>query len=258
MTPPLKLATAAGGTYKGWTWASLTGAAGAAARGALGAFVLPGAASFPRPTAPLKLYAFEGCPFCQRVREAFSLLDLEYQHRPCPKGGRLWRPEAARLIEGVKGPGARPQFPVLVDGGQTILESADIVRHVFDKYGPGADKVPASLRSAALVGLGCGLSRVVRAGHGVHARPTKATAATKELRLYGYEPSPFVRLVREVLDELEIPYVSATAARGSVRRAELEAKYGSVQFPCLEDPNTGVAMYESDQIIKYLEATYGA
>ena len=256
--PPLKLATAAGGTYKGWSWASVSGAAGTAVRGALGAYVLHGAATFPRPAQTLELFAFEGCPFCQRVREAFTLLDLPYQHKPCPKGGRLWRPEGGRLVEGVRGPGASPQFPILLDGGTTMLESGTIVSHLFEKYGPGAGSVPYSLRSDVLVGLGCGLSRAVRAGKGVHARPTKATTTMQPLVLWGYEPSPFVRLVREVADELELPVLVNSAARGSVRRPELVARWGSAQFPCLEDPNSGVAMYESAAIVEYLETTYGA
>jgi hypothetical protein len=42
-----------------------------------------------------------------------------------------------------------------------------------------------------------------------------------------------------------------------------EAETGSVlwlrmQVPYLEDPNTGTAMFESTEIIKYLEDTYAA
>ena len=31
----------------------------------------------PRPAKPLELYEFEACPFCRKVREALSVLDLE-------------------------------------------------------------------------------------------------------------------------------------------------------------------------------------
>ena len=30
-----------------------------------------------RPEKPLELYEFEGCPFCRKVREALSVLDLD-------------------------------------------------------------------------------------------------------------------------------------------------------------------------------------
>src|SRR5439155_370680 len=42
------------------------------------------------------------------------------------------------------------------------------------------------------------------------------------------------------------------------RRAELVKRGGKMQAPYLVDPNTGTEMYESDDIIAYLNATYGA
>jgi len=250
----------AGGTYKGWSAGAALNALASTARGALGAFVLPGADAFPRPAARLVLYAFEGCPFCQKVREGMSLLDLDYLHRPCPKGGTVWRPAAAGLVEAARGPGARPQFPLLVDGGRTILESSAILEHLFNAYGPGWGAAPARLRVGLLATTGTALSRLVRPGRGVTAVPTKVTAEMEPLHLWGYEPSPFVRLAREAADELEVPYVSETAARGSARRPAMVAKWGGAgkaQFPYLEDPNTGVAMYESAAIVRYLKETYG-
>jgi hypothetical protein len=49
-----------------------------------------------RPARPLELFDFEGCPFCRLVREALSMLDLDAQIYPCPRGGTRFRPEAAR------------------------------------------------------------------------------------------------------------------------------------------------------------------
>ena len=40
------------------------------------------------------------------------------------------------------------------------------------------------------------------------------------------------------------------------RRAQLLARWGRVQLPYLEDPNTGAAMFESADIITYLEQHY--
>ena len=63
----------------------LTGAGGLSVRG-MG----------PRPEQRLILYDFEACPFCRKVRELLSDLDLEVEVRPCPKGGRRFRLEVGR------------------------------------------------------------------------------------------------------------------------------------------------------------------
>lgn len=41
-----------------------------------------------QPDKPLKLYEFEGSPFSRRVREVLTLLNLDVEIYPCPKGGR--------------------------------------------------------------------------------------------------------------------------------------------------------------------------
>ena len=33
----------------------------------------------------LQLYDMEGCPFCRKVREVLSMLELDYEVYPCPK-----------------------------------------------------------------------------------------------------------------------------------------------------------------------------
>jgi len=46
---------------------------------------------------------------------------------------------------------------------------------------------------------------------------------------------------------------------GTIRhRAWLAEHTGRVQLPYLIDPNTGTAMYESADIVAYLDATYSA
>ena len=47
-------------------------------------------------------------------------------------------------------------------------------------------------------------------------------------------------------------------ARGSPRRTALQRRAGTFQVPYLEDPNTGVAMFESAEIVAYLRASYQA
>ena len=98
--------------------------------------------SFKRPEKPLKLYEFEGCPFCRKVREAIVWLDLDPIVYPCPQGGKRYR-------EFVKETGGKAQFPYLIDEntGTKMYESDDIIEYLYENYGPGKDKVP-SLRSA--------------------------------------------------------------------------------------------------------------
>ena len=50
-----------------------------------------------RPARPLELYDFEGCPYCRKVREALSMLDLDAIVYPCPKGATMHRAAVERL-----------------------------------------------------------------------------------------------------------------------------------------------------------------
>lgn len=56
----------------------------------------------PRPAERLELYDMEGCPFCRKVREAISMLDLEVLVKPCPKAARDFatrRSESAERLD---------------------------------------------------------------------------------------------------------------------------------------------------------------
>jgi glutathione S-transferase len=76
------------------------------------------------------------------------------------------------------------------------------------------------------------------------------------LELYSYEGSPLCRLVREALTELELPYYLHNVAKGSPRREALVTRAGKMLTPYLVDPNTGVAMFDSADIISYLRESY--
>lgn len=80
--------------------------------------------------------------------------------------------------------------------------------------------------------------------------------ATEPLVLWGYEGSPFVRPVRETLCSLGLSHVMVNCGRGSANRDKLFQKTGRFQVPYLEDPNTGIEMFESSDIVKYLLDTY--
>lgn len=85
--------------------------------------------------------------------------------------------------------GGKSQFPYMVDPntGKEMYESAEIIKYLFDKYGPGAAQVPLALRSGPLILLAAAISLLVRGGKGAAYRPSKVTAATKPLEFWGYE-----------------------------------------------------------------------
>jgi len=201
----------------------------------------------PRPEKTLELYEFENCPFCRKVREALSILDLEADVRPCPKGGERFRPEVVRR-------GGKAQFPYLVDpnAGIEMYESDAIVRHLFARYGDG--RVPAPLAIPVLRDVTSVLAGLPRIGHGSHARPSRPPEVP--LELYSFEASPFSRLVRETLCALEIPYRLHNVAKGSPSRAAFRARSGRMMVPWLVDPNAGVEMFESADVVRFLEERY--
>ena len=201
-----------------------------------------------RPAQPLLVYDFESCPFCRKAREALSILDLPVEVRPCPKRGRRFRDE---LVERA----GKEQFPYLVDPnrGEELYESDDIVDYLFTHYGnraaPGHLKGPLPLLTGSLASL-------VRMQAGTFAEPSHAPA--EPLALWSFEASPFCRLVREKLCVLELPYRLHNVAKGSAARKNLLERAGKIQVPYLEDPNTGAHLFESADILRYLQENYAA
>jgi glutathione S-transferase len=201
------------------------------------------------PAKLLELYEFEACPFCRKVREALTVLDLEVMIYPCPKGGTRFR-------DVVRTRGGKAQFPYLVDPNTDVemYESDDINRYLFERYGGG--ELPLMLSLGPLTLAGSAAASGFRFGRGERYRP--ARRPEQPLELYSYEGSPFCRLVREVLCELELPYRLRNVARGSSRREAFIARAGKMMVPYLVDPNRSVAMFESADIIAYLRRTYEA
>ncbi len=199
-----------------------------------------------QPEKPIKLYEFEACPYCRRVRDVITQLNLDVEIYPCPKNGTRFRPIVQAL-------GGKAQFPFLIDEntGDQLYESKAIIAHLFTHYSHKG-KVPLSYQLLPPLSLVGGIAVAV---------------------------SPFSRIVRAKLTELEIPYKihsvpkerwqdqgPATArlkpgkyeplANGK-RAQELPKMQGKMQVPYLIDPNTGVEMFESRQIVKYLDKQYG-
>ncbi len=237
-----------------------------------------GTAAFRRarrqPEKPIELYEYEASPYCRLVREVLTELDLDAMIFPCPQGGRRFRPKVAST-------GGKTQFPYLVDPntGTRMYESADIIEYLARTYDGRLLRPSRGLRRNINVGTAflntC--ARGYRGFRGYTARPSKAPA--KPLELFSFESSPYSRLVREVLCELELPYLLRNAGKGrwsdmgpptfrdhlfkgqkdtTRNRRWLADQTGRVQVPYLIDPNTGTSMYESADIVAYLEATYGA
>jgi len=204
---------------------------------------------------PIILYEFEGCPFCRKVREAVSMLSLEVTFRPCPQGG-AFRKEIKNEY------GAKATFPYLVDPntGVKMFESDDIIAYLFRVYGNSKknDKVPWTLSppGSPLVTLSSGLAMLPRINRGNRYRASNIPE--QPLIFWSYEGSPFTKLVRERLVELGLPHTQISCPRGSVNRQRLFQKTGCkfFQVPFLEDPNTGVELFESAAIIEYLEKVY--
>jgi glutathione S-transferase len=199
------------------------------------------------PEQPLELYEFEVCPYCRIAREALSALSLDPIIYPCPRGGTLFRDK-------VKKEGGRHQFPYLVDPntGVSMYESADIVQYLFGEYGDG--RVPWWLRQRGFAVLTSMLASGFRPGRGRSA--VRSTQPQKLLELYSYEGSPFCRIAREALCELELPHQLHNVPRRSPGRDGFVSISGKMQVPYLLDPNTGVQMFESADIRRYLYETY--
>ena len=207
-------------------------------------------ANFNRPAEPLTIYDKQDCPASRKVREAVSILDLDALFLPCPEGGPTWGPELRSRFSS--------QAPFLVDPntGFELGDGDEIVDYLFRTY--GNRQIPLGMRPGALGELTAKAGLAPRKGAGgTFSGAAGARLPEQPLEFWAYEASPFCVVVREVLSELEIPHVQRSAARGSPKRQQLLDRRGAFQVPYLEDPNTGVAMFESAAIIDYLRKTYG-
>lgn len=78
------------------------------------------------------------------------------------------------------------------------------------------------------------------------------------LELYELEGCPYCAKVIDKLDELGLEYESHMVSRSHSERTEVEEISGQTGVPVLVDKEHGVeGMPESDDIVAYLEETYG-
>ena len=227
-----------------------------------------------QPEKALQLYDLEGSPFCRRVREVLTLLNLDVEIYPCPKGGQKYR-------NVVQQKGGKQLFPFFIDHNTNVqlYESQDIINYLFKQYGK-TGKVPKKyqhLSKLPLMGFAGTILSGIR-GVKVNKHIINRPAPEKLLELWSFEASPFSRLVREELTELELPYILHNVAKErwqdmgmaklrlkpgkyeplaqGKREKQLEIMQGKMQVPYLYDPNTDTRLFESSQIIKYLRKFY--
>lgn len=219
-----------------------------------------------QPEQLLELFEFEGCPYCRLVREALTEMDMDVLIRPCPKGGQRFRPQVSEQ-------GGKAQFPYLVDPntGTALYESDAIIRYLAETYGARRPRGGGH----GLRVLTSQLASLPRLTRGLRARASQPPE--QPLELYSFESSPYSRPVRERLCELELPYILRNMGKAQkadmgppiVRRKfypdagirgrnrqRMHAETGRLQVPYLIDPNTDTRLYESADILRYLNETY--
>ena len=221
-----------------------------------------------QPAKLLQLFDIENCPYCRLVREALTELNLDAEIYPCPKSGERFRPEAQER-------GGKAQFPYLVDPntGVEMYESLSIIAYLFETY--AKRPLPMKWRAGGLQKFGSMLASAPRLRRGMDAGPGREPEYL--LELYSFESSPDARPVRELLCELEIPYILRNCGRTDLQdwilppvrealkidlksqlqnRCALQLEEGKVSIPYLYDPNSDHGMFESAAILDYLQQEY--
>ncbi|MFC4553226.1 MULTISPECIES: glutathione S-transferase N-terminal domain-containing protein [Halorussus] len=78
------------------------------------------------------------------------------------------------------------------------------------------------------------------------------------LELYELEGCPYCAKVKDKLDDLDLDYESNMVAGPKSERDEVEEVSGQRGVPVLVDEENDVeGMHESDDIVEYLDETYG-
>ena len=217
------------------------------------------------PKRMLIVFDRENDPDCRLLREVLTELQLDALVQPCPVGGRRF---ARKLPHGAR-------LPHLLDRDADV--EADGLRacmqHVLERYAEAGwsrallDNLPMRASSK--------LASKLRGEAGEHVHPSRAPR--KPLELYSFESSPYSRLVRERLCELELPWILRSFGKEQLAdwgppnlrltakpwkpkpgglREKMLADTGKAQVPYLIDPNSGVELFESMHILEYLDERY--
>ncbi|XP_039688391.1 uncharacterized protein [Medicago truncatula] len=198
------------------------------------------------PPISLQLFEFEACPFCRRVREAMTELDLSVE-----VSRRFITYTTFNIY-------CSFEFPFLIDqnSGVSMYESSDIVKYLFERYGEGRSPSLGLLESTIFTGW---MPTIIRAGRGMTLwERSRVEPPPTKLELFSYENNPDARIVREALCELELPYILQNVGEGSRRMKLLFDASGSKEVPYFVDHNTGFQSGDYKMILPYLFETYSS
>ena len=220
------------------------------------------------PKTPI-LFDNENNPECRLVREALTELNLNVLIYPCPEGADRF---AAQLQQYG---GSNTSVPFLVDPNSHVkLEGAEAINaYLFQQY--KQDSIPKHLDANTLNLFTSRLASIARLRGAIQVKASREPQ--QPLMLYSFESSPYSRPVRERLCELQLPYHLINLGKQQFadvgpanfrfhlgeyhplpnsKRATLLAQKGQVQVPFLIDPNQGIELLESKDILAYLDKTY--
>lgn len=196
---------------------------------------------------PVVMYDVESSTTCKKIRETLCMLDITVELRPCPNLQGWSDKQSARTYGNREVPYFLDDNPAMYK--PELLVPDQIIEHLFRTYGAGLEAIPAGLKGLKAGNAKGNVNRSARAD----------VTKLKPIELYGIEGAPYVTPVRECLQSLLLAHIFIPCAEGSKNRALLERKTGKpFQVPYISDPNTGVAMFESAEIVKYLTTTYTA
>lgn len=83
------------------------------------------------------------------------------------------------------------------------------------------------------------------------------TRPEQPITIYRLQACPFCERVVRTLTDLDLEYRSRFVEPLHSERTVVKRLCGVRTVPAIEDPNTGVKMAESANIVDYLEHTYG-
>lgn len=78
----------------------------------------------------------------------------------------------------------------------------------------------------------------------------------KPLKLYSHAGGPNPWKVSIILNELNVPYETQVMDFAELKKEPFESINPNGRVPAIEDPNTGLKLWESGAIIEYLLETY--
>lgn len=219
----------------------------------------------PAPRKRLVVFDRENDANCRLLRELLTELQLDALIQPCPRGGQRF----SRKLP----PGAH--LPFLIDSDRQVKANGlgAALDHLTSVYAGAAWS--SGLLGSWPMRLSSRLASRLRGPVGEQVQSSRAPR--RPLELYSFESSPYSRLVRERLCELELPWVLRSFGKEQLgdwgppglrftlkpwtprpggRREAMLSRTGKAQVPCLIDPNEGVELFESDAILAHLDRCY--